>query len=293
MVENGGVDLLGKTSLEHYKKLGMSHPQQPHPSTASLVERLIMVVTALLATVRLLQTMPSSKNGYVEGIGSVQLDLIWHYWLFGRGVFIRFVFQTLDRMGIEYGELTTDVDDGSFYGALLIPIMAVAKLVDIHKSSKNDSYTELPWHYVIFSQTFYHASLYTIAYLFKRSFTFGELAIVAQSITLLVVEAWVVTVNELEYIELPKYMKIDPHPITIFQIALILGMLVIGILLSPFFLRSRYLAQQPMWKTKDPHSFEIEKRWTACIIYGGTIIIVVCGLGQWVQLVLKANPYSW
>ncbi|CAG8446535.1 11147_t:CDS:10 [Ambispora gerdemannii] len=365
MVVNGGVEFLGKNSLEHLKKQGMSHSQQPHLSTASLVERLIMVATTLLATVRLLQTMPSIKNGYVEGIGSVQLDLallvVWTWCVYS----IRFpnARQEGHRIwGTDVKCYRTEVDDGSFYGALLIPIMSVAKLVDIHKSSKNDSYIEfiqtntelcillgcgvilhmflskhftikklatiwtiaitsglsimiylilsnferlpllkkLPWQYILFSQTFYHVSLYSIAYLFKKSFTFGELAIVAQSITLLAVEAWVVTVNEVFPLYSPVSIRSDsikffeyPHPITIFQIALILGMLLIGILLSPFLFRSRYLAQQPMWKAKDPHSFETEKKWTACIIYGGTIIIVLCCLGQWVQMLLKANPYLW
>jgi hypothetical protein len=50
--------------------------------------------------------------------------------------------------------------------------------------------------YIIFSQLFYQSSLYAIARLMKKSFTFGELAVVSQVLTLLAVEAWVITINK-------------------------------------------------------------------------------------------------
>ncbi|KAG9287453.1 hypothetical protein G9A89_023825 [Geosiphon pyriformis] len=348
---NGSVENSGKTT-EQPKKLGMQKPQlQQLPQ--SPVERWLILASAFLATLRLLQTMPNSKTGYIEALDLILLA-VWTWCIYS----IRFPNIKGDGhrvWGTELKCYREEADDGAFYGTLLIPIISVGKLVDVQNSNENGPYIEFfqantelsillgsgiilhmflskhflikrlariwiitisiglslliylilaklerfpllrqfPWHYIIFSQIFYQLSLYTIANIFKRSFTFGELAILSQSLTLLAVEAWVLTLNELNYIDLPSYMKTSPSPLTIFQIALILGILMIGVLLSPFLLRSRRLAQQPMWKSKDPRGFENEKKWIAFIIYIGTLTIVIGCIGLWVQKILKENPYLW
>ncbi|CAG8680073.1 12717_t:CDS:2, partial [Acaulospora colombiana] len=87
----------------------------------------------------------------------------------------------------------------------------------------------------------------------KRCFAFGELAVVAQAVTLLAVELWIITINKFVLMKNLHFRKHSPSEITTFQLALILGMLMIGIVLSPIFIRSRQLAQQPKWKNKRVH----------------------------------------
>ncbi|CAG8673303.1 4625_t:CDS:2, partial [Scutellospora calospora] len=97
---------------------------------------------------------------------------------------------------------------------------------------------------------FYQTSLYSIALLLKKNFTFGELAVVAQAITLLAVELWVITARKFKLVKIPSLNRHFPTEITIFQVALILGMFLIGIILSPLLIYSRNLAQRPTWKKK-------------------------------------------
>ncbi|CAG8551253.1 5604_t:CDS:2, partial [Dentiscutata heterogama] len=107
-------------------------------------------------------------------------------------------------------------------------------------------------------------SLYSTALLLKKNFTFGELAVVAQAITLLAVELWVITVKKFRLVKIPSLNHHFPSDITIFQIALILGMFLIGIILSPLLVHSRNLAQRPAWKSKRKRVFQNNgRKWTS------------------------------
>jgi hypothetical protein len=55
---------------------------------------------------------------------------------------------------------------------------------------------EFPWQFILFSQIFYHALMLAIANILKRNFSFGEMAIVAQALTVLAAEVWLITVNQ-------------------------------------------------------------------------------------------------
>jgi hypothetical protein len=58
-------------------------------------------------------------------------------------------------------------------------------------------------------------------------------------------------------------------------------------------MRSRRLGQQPSWKHNNPKTVEGEKKVVALLIYGGAAFIVIAGIGQWVESMLKTNPYLW
>lgn len=87
-------------------------------------------------------------------------------------------------------------------------------------------------------------------------------------------------------------MKHSPSEITLFQIALILGMLLIGIILSPLLIRSRHLAQQPKWRNRHAHTFHNGRKWTAFSIYAGTALMVGL-IGHCIKFYLPTDPYSW
>ncbi|CAJ0832358.1 6679_t:CDS:10, partial [Entrophospora sp. SA101] len=65
------------------------------------------------------------------------------------------------------------------------------------------------------------------------------------------------------------YRSHVPSEMTIFQLALILGMFLIGFTLSSLLLHSRYLAQIPKWKKKCVENIENKKKWVAILIYCG------------------------
>ncbi|CAJ0635240.1 6401_t:CDS:10 [Entrophospora sp. SA101] len=122
-----------------------------------------------------------------------------------------------------------------------------------------------------------------------RCFTFGEMAIVAQAITLLIIESFIVTINKFELIDLPPFRSHVPSEMTIFQLALILGMFLIGFTLSSLLLHSRYLAQIPKWKKKCVENIENKKKWVAILIYCGTLIMVFL-IGKWtIYFTLESN----
>ncbi|CAG8530412.1 1392_t:CDS:10 [Diversispora eburnea] len=292
----------------------------PIPTSASSLERGVILIIALYASIKVVLIMAANEVGRIEGLGEKLFHRIW------------------------------GTDDKSFYGVLLLPTVAAAKLVDVQRSPNFNEgdfnigmkdefhvgilihmfmskhvilhnmsilwamtivtgisvflvislskfgffplFEKLPWQFILFSQIFYQVSLYSIITILKKSFTFGELSVVAQAITLLVVELWVITVNRFNLMSHSHFRKHSPSDITLYQIALILGMLLIGIILSPILIRSRHLAQQPRWRTKHAHAFNNGRKWTAFSIYGGTALIIGL-IGHCMKFYLSTDPYSW
>ncbi|GBB91361.1 hypothetical protein RclHR1_01860015 [Rhizophagus clarus] len=357
------VEAIGIARTELAYKLS-NIPAPPIPAAASTLERVIISFTALYASIKLISLMAANEVGRTEGLDLMLLS-IWTWLMYSFGFpFSNNEEKLFHRLwGTDESLYRTDVDDGAFYGTLLTPIVAAAKIIDIRRSSQSSSTPEhnddssidvihvnfelcfimgcglilhmfmskhiktnlgtiwtiiiitilsiilaafiaamgflpfiqrLPSDYIIFSQLFYQISLYSIARLMKRSFTFGELAVVSQILTLLAVEAWILTVNKFELLKLIPLEIHIPSSIIIFQIALVLGIPLIGIILSPFLIHSRHLAQQRTWKSKRSHirNNNNGKKRMALVIY--LITAVMVGLiGLWVQNFLGRNPYLW
>lgn len=145
------------------------------------------------------------------------------------------------------------------------------------------------------STLFFQSNLYTISQLGRRSFTLGELSIVASVGVTLAVEALNLTTARM----LPgmtPYVKTfrRPTPLLTFQLALVVGTFMIGFLLSPLLYLSRHLAQKPVHRLRWPLKRDLHRRLLAFFFYLFSALYVVGVLGLWVYWVLdKRNPWLW
>lgn len=148
---------------------------------------------------------------------------------------------------------------------------------------------------VIAAALFYQANLYTISRLARRSFTLGELGIVAAVGVTLTMEALHLCLAKLLPVTTP-YVKTfrRPTPLLIFQLALIVGTFMIGFLLSPLLYLSRNLAQKPTHRLRWPDKRDLHRRLLAGFFYLFTVIYVVGVLGMWVRwLLVRRDPWLW
>lgn len=139
----------------------------------------------------------------------------------------------------------------------------------------------------------YQLNLYTISRLARRSFTLGELAIVAtlgvtllmESIYLTIAKLWPLTTD---YVKTFRH----PTPLVIFQLALVVGTFMIGFLLSPLLYLSRNLAQKPLHRLRWPAKRDLHRRLLAGFFYFFAAAFVVGVLGMWVRWLL-GNRDAW
>ena len=163
-----------------------------------------------------------------------------------------------------------------------------------------------------FSSLFYQFSLYTAIRLAHRGFTLGELGLVSFGGTALCMEflnftkARVRTLYTLFFESLTKFEQIWPittlviktyrlpTPLLIFQMALIAGSFVTGVLLSPFLVLSRRIAQQPVRRLRFPQEKQRYRRSLALAFYIGSVLIVGGVIGMWTRWCLgKRDPWLW
>ncbi|CAI2175947.1 4100_t:CDS:10 [Funneliformis geosporum] len=297
------VEAIGGARTEHGYKLSNASPP-PIPVAASTLERVIILATALYASLKLVSIMAANEVGRIEGLVAAakiidgqrsssspnddesSMDIIQVNFelcfIMGCGLLLHMFMSK----HINVNNL------GSIWTMIIITTLSILFAAFMAAMGLLPLFQRLPWQLIIFSQFFYHTSLYTIAKSMKKSFTFGELAVVSQALTLLAVEAWVVTMNQFGLLRLFPLQNHIPSNIVIFQIALILGILLIGIVLSPFLIRSRQLAQQPTWKIKHTRDINSRKKKVAFIIYFITVLMIG-SIGLWVQAFLNIDPYSW
>ncbi|CAG8510776.1 9816_t:CDS:10, partial [Cetraspora pellucida] len=274
----------------------------PVPVTASVFERGIIFAISLYASMRLVKIMAANEVGRIESLDLILLA-IWTWCVYSF-------------------DLPNDVDDGAFYGTLLVPTVAAAKLVDIHRSTSvhDDINIVLDFSFYEYQLEFFeanfelcivmgcgilihmfmskHVNLPNMSVIWAMTIvtllsimlvismaSLGLLplfeTVVAQAITLLAVELWVITVKKFKLIKIPSLNHHFPGDITIFQIALVLGMFLIGIILSPLLVYSRNLAQRPAWKNKRKRVFHNGRKWTSFAIFIANMSgILTLGLGD-------------
>ncbi|ETS60555.1 dolichol kinase [Moesziomyces aphidis] len=148
---------------------------------------------------------------------------------------------------------------------------------------------------VITAALFFQANLYTISRLARKSFTLGELGIVASTGVTLTMETLHLFVAKLLPVTTP-YVKTfrRPTPLLIFQLALIVGTFMVGFLLSPLLYLSRNLAQKPTHRLRWPDKRDLHRRLLAAFFYLFATIYVVGVLGMWVRwLLVKRDPWLW
>ena len=148
---------------------------------------------------------------------------------------------------------------------------------------------------VITASLFFQANLYTISRLARKSFTLGELGMVATGGVVLTMETINLTVAKLLPMTTP-YIKTFrvPTPLLIFQLALVVGTFMIGFLLSPLLYLSRNLAQKPTHRLRWPDKRDLHRRLLAGFFYLFASIFVFGVLGVWVRwMLIKRDPWLW
>lgn len=85
-----------------------------------------------------------------------------------------------------------------------------------------------------------------------------------------------------------------PGPLLVYQLALIPGALIAGILLSPLLILSRSIAQKPIRRLRFPHQKEAQRRLLALGFYFGLVLIVFFVIGSWTRWCLGGrDPWLW
>ncbi|KAF9961543.1 hypothetical protein BGZ65_010520, partial [Modicella reniformis] len=145
---------------------------------------------------------------------------------------------------------------------------------------------------VMLSQSLFQMLLIGSAFLFRRSFTFGELVILTQVVTLLIHETLIF--NFMTPAQSPPGTVME-HPEFIFLLTLVIGMLFIGVVLTPVLMYCRRLAQLPT-KGASPTTLqkrEFKKKMFAGVVYTGLVAIVLGIIMPRCERVLGQNPFLW
>jgi len=137
---------------------------------------------------------------------------------------------------------------------------------------------------VAVASLFYQFTLYVAIRLAHRGFTVGELGILAFGGTVLFVELVNVTTARIWPVTTPfiKTYRL-PTPLLLFQIALIPGSLLTGLLLSPLLALSRNIARKPVRRLRFPQEKQMHRRMLAVGFYAGSALIVGGLIGLWTR----------
>ncbi|KAF9920310.1 hypothetical protein FBU30_009891 [Linnemannia zychae] len=145
---------------------------------------------------------------------------------------------------------------------------------------------------VMLNQIVFQLLMIGFAYFYRRSFTFGELVILAQVVTLLINET--LRMNFMTSAPSPPGTVLE-NPEFLFLLTLVVGMLLIGVLLTPVLMYCRRLAQMPTKGTKaaDLQMREFKKKVAAGVVYSGLVVIVLGLIMPRCERVLGQNPFVW
>ncbi|CAA7266925.1 unnamed protein product [Cyclocybe aegerita] len=148
---------------------------------------------------------------------------------------------------------------------------------------------------VVVVSFFYQFTLYVALRLAHRGFTLGELGLVSFGGTAICLEFLNITIARIWPITTPYIRTYRlPTPLLTFQIALIVGSLLTGFLLSPFLVLSRNNAQRPVHRLRFPQEKERNRRYYALGFYVGTVLIVGGAIGFWTRWCLgNRDPWLW
>lgn len=85
-----------------------------------------------------------------------------------------------------------------------------------------------------------------------------------------------------------------PTPLLFFQLALIPGTILVGVLLAPLLYLSRHIAQRPLRKLRFPEEKQLHRRSLAIGFYLGSALIIGGLLGMWMRWCLNGrDPWVW
>ncbi|KAH9481646.1 Dolichol kinase EVAN [Psilocybe cubensis] len=156
------------------------------------------------------------------------------------------------------------------------------------------------WNYLnvfeaVVASLFYQFSLYVALRLAHRGFTLGELGLTCFGATAIGLEFLNLTIARIRPITTPYIRTYRlPTPLLTFQIALIVGSLLTGFLLSPFLVLSRNNAQRPVHRLRFPQEKARNRKLYAGGFYGGAVLCVGVLVGVWTRWCLGGrDPWVW
>ncbi|KAJ3183930.1 hypothetical protein HDU87_006048 [Geranomyces variabilis] len=118
----------------------------------------------------------------------------------------------------------------------------------------------------------------------ETSFTFGEALVVAQTLSLLFLDAVLSSVTKLDISRMPIVLVVGRSELNVFMHALLFGMLMIGMVLAPLLRRvssTRAEGNQRMFVG------------LSLGFYVATVALVLFVIAPWTALCLGTNPFMW
>ena len=139
----------------------------------------------------------------------------------------------------------------------------------------------------------FQTQMYVWTRVAQQNCTLGELAIVCTLSTAMFHEATIVTIARL----VPSYGRIlfrEPSTMLMYHLALMIGMLVIGAVLSPLLILSRNLARRPTHRLRWPDKRNLHRRLLSLAFFVLTLTIILGVYGPWVAWQLGGrNPWLY
>ncbi|KAI3626367.1 hypothetical protein CBS9595_001728 [Malassezia furfur] len=138
----------------------------------------------------------------------------------------------------------------------------------------------------------FQLGLYAWTRVARQNFTLGELSIACTFNTTLILEAIILTMYKLAPVPELIVAYRTPSVVYAYQLALIVGMMLVGLVLSPLLALSRVLAQRPTHRLRWPDKRNLHRRLLSLGFFVFLALIVFGTLGPWVWWMLgRRNPW--
>lgn len=139
----------------------------------------------------------------------------------------------------------------------------------------------------------FQCSVYAWTRIARQNCTLGELSMACIFNTTLLLEAIYLTFSKLGTPSVVKTFR-TPSVLLAYQLALVVGMLLIGLLLSPLLALSRVLAQRPTHRLRWPDKRNLHRRLLALAFFLFSALLIFGTLGPWVWWMLgRRNPWLY
>ncbi|GAB5591378.1 dolichol kinase [Umbelopsis nana] len=253
-----------------------------------------ILLTPLVASSKLVSTASNHTDDK-----NVQTDLMYYQTIFEL-VLLFGIISTLHihasyfmrpfrRLSLKYGVLVSTLIISCGLTVVLVRFMPFTMLLQT-----------LPLGYVLMHVIIFQLNLYLCATALRRSFTFGEMCLIAQAGTLLAMSATTILMGKFMPNNLPRFLTGNGKlsPIKLLGHAVILGILFIGLITYPVLWHSRGLAQRRYWKTlstgntRHP-SLRHRKILTALAIYVITALTIILLISPLCTTLLGENAFLW
>lgn len=154
-------------------------------------------------------------------------------------------------------------------------------------------FASMPSYMILAVSLSFQLQLYIWTRVAQQNCTIGELAILCSTTTIIFHEAWVMSMVRL----VPSYVSLylrEPTVLLVFHMALIVGMLLVGLVLSPLLVLSRNLARRPTHRLRWPDKRNLHRRLLAMGFFVLSVTLVLGVLGPWVSWQLGGrNPWLY